>query len=55
MRELVSFLKMRDVDVTYCEIPSTFGHDAFLLEFKEETHLIKNFLEKTYKGIKNGK
>ncbi len=30
-----------------CEINSTYGHDAFLLEVEEETRLIKPFLEKT--------
>ena len=36
-------------DATYCEIRSTYGHDAFLLEVEEETHLIKHFLKKVYK------
>jgi len=36
--------------VTYCEISSTYGHDAFLVEVKEQTELIRHFLEKTYYG-----
>ena len=44
--ELVKFLKNRLVDVTYCEIPSTYGHDAVLIEVSEQSHLIKHFLEK---------
>jgi homoserine O-acetyltransferase len=52
-REIVRFLKTRNVDVTYCEIDSTYGHDAFLLEFEEETRLIKHFLNKIYGSIKN--
>ncbi|MFH2138021.1 MAG: homoserine O-acetyltransferase [Candidatus Omnitrophota bacterium] len=44
-KELVRELKMRHVDTTYCEIASTYGHDAFLLEVEEETHLIKHFLK----------
>ena len=51
-KELVRELKMRHVDTTYCEIPSTYGHDAFLLEVKEETHLIKHFLSTSINGIK---
>ena len=43
-REIVKACKLAGVDTTYCEINSTYGHDAFLLEVKEETHLIKNFL-----------
>ncbi|PKN01060.1 MAG: homoserine O-acetyltransferase [Elusimicrobia bacterium HGW-Elusimicrobia-1] len=43
---IVRALKIAGADVTYCEIESTYGHDAFLLEFKEETRLIKHFLER---------
>ena len=39
---------MHSVDATYCEIKSTCGHDAFLLEVGEQTHLIKHFLKKEY-------
>jgi len=49
-QEIVRKLKIRHVDTTYCEIQSTYGHDAFLLEVEEETHLIKYFLDKTYQG-----
>lgn len=49
-QEIVRRLKMRHVDATYCEIKSTYGHDAFLLEIEEETHLVKHFLDKTYQG-----
>ncbi len=47
-REIVNQLKYRHVGVTYCEIPSTYGHDAFLLEVDEQTHLIKHFLSGVY-------
>ena len=46
-REIVHLLKTRGVEATYCKIKSTCGHDAFLLEVDEETHLIKHFIEKT--------
>ncbi|MDM7924833.1 MAG: homoserine O-acetyltransferase [bacterium] len=46
-REIVHLLKMRGVDATYCEIQSTYGHDAFLLEIEEESRLIRHFLAKT--------
>ncbi len=48
--EIVRKLKVRRADATYCEIKSTYGHDAFLLETEEETHLIKHFLNKTFQG-----
>ena len=45
-REIVRACKLAGVDTTYCEIDSTYGHDAFLLEVEEETHLVKHFLRK---------
>ena len=36
--------------MTYCEIASTYGHDAFLVEVKEQTNLIRPFLDKTFHG-----
>jgi homoserine O-acetyltransferase len=51
-KEIVKSLKMNGLDVTYCEISSDYGHDAFLIEFEEETILIRHFLEKVMR--KNG-
>jgi len=45
-KEIVKAFKLAGVDTTYCEIDSTYGHDAFLLEVEEETHLVKHFLQK---------
>ena len=50
-KEIVKALKMNGLDVTYCEISSDCGHDAFLLEFAEETKLIKHFLKNTQKKL----
>ncbi len=44
-KEIVKACKLSGIAATYCEIESTYGHDAFLLEFKEETHLITHFLK----------
>ena len=49
-QEIARQLKLRGQDATYCEINSTYGHDAFLLEVEEETHLIKHFIKKTFQG-----
>jgi len=51
-RGIVRACKVNGIDVSYCEIDSAYGHDAFLLEFKEETHLIKHFLEKVSRSKK---
>ena len=50
-KEIVKALKMNGIDVTYCEISSDYGHDAFLLEFNEETKLVKHFVDNTYKRL----
>jgi homoserine O-acetyltransferase/O-succinyltransferase len=49
-QEIVRALKMKHADATYCELPSTYGHDAFLLEVEEQTTLIRHFLDKTFNG-----
>ncbi|MEM3486643.1 MAG: homoserine O-acetyltransferase [Candidatus Methanomethyliaceae archaeon] len=43
-KEIVRALKANNVDVTYFEIKSKYGHDAFLVEFEQQTRIIKNFL-----------
>lgn len=53
-QEIVKACKLAGVDTTYCEINSTYGHDAFLLEAEEETHLIKHFLNTTSNGHNGG-
>lgn len=47
-QEIVRQLKVRNVDATYCEVKSTYGHDAFLLEVEEQTHLITHFLNRVF-------
>ena len=49
-QEIVKACKLAGVDASYCEINSTYGHDAFLLEIEQETQLIKHFL----KTVSNG-
>jgi homoserine O-acetyltransferase len=49
-QEIVKACKLAGVDTTYCEVNSTYGHDAFLLEVEEETHLIKHFLNSVLNG-----
>jgi len=48
-QEIVRVLRGQNVDASYCEIASTYGHDAFLLEIDEQTPLIRHFLEKTFR------
>ncbi|MBU1965711.1 MAG: homoserine O-acetyltransferase [Proteobacteria bacterium] len=53
-QEIVRQLKLNQVDATYCELRATYGHDAFLVELEGQTTLIHHFLEKTYRGERNG-
>ena len=45
-RELVKALQAIGADVTYVDVESTWGHDAFLLELDTMTDLIGSFLDR---------
>jgi len=53
-QEVVKACKLANVDTTYCEINSTYGHDAFLLETEQEAKLIKSFLGKVQEDLTAG-
>ncbi len=53
-KELVKGCKLAGIDVTYCELNSTYGHDAFLLETDEETPLVSHFLRRVAGEINHG-
>ena len=53
-KELVSALTMVGADVTYANLQSTWGHDAFLLEVDTMTQLMSNFLERITKKFNIG-
>jgi homoserine O-acetyltransferase len=48
-QEMVRALRGRNVDVAYCELPSNYGHDAFLVDVAEQTDLIRGFLASTFR------
>ncbi|GMW03764.1 MAG: hypothetical protein AMXMBFR84_48980 [Candidatus Hydrogenedentota bacterium] len=48
-REIVDALKRQGKDVSYCNIQSDYGHDAFLLEVSVMEKLIGGFLQHTSK------
>ncbi|MCL6543872.1 MAG: homoserine O-acetyltransferase [Bryobacteraceae bacterium] len=47
--EIVRALRSRNRDVTYCELSSNYGHDAFLVDISEQTEVIRSFLASTYR------
>lgn len=52
-KEIVNTLMQLDKDVSYCEIKSPCGHDAFLLEYEVQEKIIKSFLNDHIKGEDN--
>ncbi len=48
-KDMVRALKANDIDVSYVEINSSYGHDAFLVEIDEQSHLVSHFLKRIYK------
>ncbi len=53
-KEIVKACKLAGVETSYCEVDSTYGHDAFLLETGEETRLVSHFLKKLYDERQGG-
>ncbi|MCC6536238.1 MAG: homoserine O-acetyltransferase [Bryobacterales bacterium] len=47
--EIVNALRSGNRDVAYCELPSTYGHDAFLVEVAEQSEIVRGFLTQTHK------
>jgi homoserine O-acetyltransferase len=48
--EVVSALRTRNIDAAFCELTSQYGHDAFLVETKEQTEMIVGFLKSLQEG-----
>jgi homoserine O-acetyltransferase len=44
-KEIVTALRRSSKDVSYAEITSDYGHDAFLLEIESLSRLITSFLQ----------
>jgi homoserine O-acetyltransferase len=47
--EIVSALRSRNRDVAFCELPSNYGHDAFLLEGAGQGEIVRGFLDATFR------
>ncbi|MCU0241201.1 MAG: homoserine O-acetyltransferase [Vicinamibacteria bacterium] len=53
-QEVVDALVANQKDVTYVNIPTSCGHDAFLLEVETETRILNAFLDATFRQIGAG-
>jgi len=50
--EIVNALRSRNHDVTYCELTSNYGHDAFLVDIAEQTEVVRGFLDRCQKDFR---
>lgn len=46
-KEIVMALTANEVDISYCQIKSNYGHDAFLLETGQLSYIINGFFSET--------
>ncbi len=53
-RQILQALLANNIDVSYCNIESPYGHDAFLLEPETLGALLRGFLDGTYRYIHRG-
>src|SRR5579872_2662757 len=53
-QEIVSALRSRNCDVAYCNLASDYGHDAFLVEVKEQAEIVRGFLASTFREASVG-
>lgn len=53
VREVANALRANGRDVTYVNIQSDYGHDAFLLEVEELTRLISGFLRNLLRNVRD--
>lgn len=49
-KAIVRALKINQKNVSFCEIPSAYGHDAFLIEGDKIKRLVAGFLQNIYKS-----
>ena len=50
-KEIVKALKVNRKHVTFCEIPSSYGHDAFLLRNDDMENMIASFVSHVYQEM----
>lgn len=53
--EIVNALRSRNHDVTYCELTSNYGHDAFLVDVAEQTGIVRGFLARCERELEDAR
>lgn len=49
--EIVDALRARNADVAFCELSSSYGHDAFLVDAAEQSEIVRGFLASTHQRL----
>lgn len=50
-KQMVRAFKANDIEVSFVEIDTDYGHDSFLVEIDSQAKLVSNFLENAAKGV----
>ena len=53
-QDVVKAMLQNGTNITYCNIESSYGHDAFLLEVETLGDLLENFIKNAYIEVRNG-
>ena len=51
-KDVVKAMKANDIDVSFIEIDTSYGHDSFLVEIEGQSKLVTHFLNNIAKAIK---
>ena len=50
-KDIVKAMKANDVDVSFIEIDTSYGHDSFLVEIEGQSKLVSHFLKNVAKEV----
>jgi homoserine O-acetyltransferase len=51
-QEIVRVLRRLNGDISFCDLQSSYGHDAFLVEVAEQTEIVRGFLDSTARAAR---
>jgi homoserine O-acetyltransferase/O-succinyltransferase len=50
-KQMVKALKANDVEVSFVELDTDYGHDSFLVEIESQSKLVRHFLDNVGKDV----
>jgi homoserine O-acetyltransferase len=54
-KQMVKALKANDVEVSFVELDTDYGHDSFLVEIESQSKLVRHFLDNVGKDVFHGR